>query len=332
MKTPTREEWRRLFAAAQGFAALRPWERMGDCEIFGVVDPESGEIGWCSVIGALGESLGLVVNVGDEGLAAFDLLQTGAEPSQVGPTLHGLVFTLDDRRDLDKSDLAPIRALGLTFRGRQAWPCFRSLRPGHGAWRIDGAEARFLATMLEQAEAVCARVGVDLDLLADPKAVLVRRPGESGGWEERWQPRPAPQTAEEPAEPPVDEARVMDVGRRCARSGDRWECGQFPLFAQVSDRGQRPYFPAAFLIVHAANGLILHADINRPPMPPETVQAAFLGAIEKVGAVPREVAVADPHARRALGPVAGKLGIAITEPDSLPAFEDARASLEQHIG
>ena len=131
MKDPTHEEWRRLFSAASGFVALRPWERLADHEVFGVVDPASGETGWCSVIGALGESLGLVVNMGDKGLAAFDLLQAGGDMTRVGPTLRGLVFTLDDRKYLEPKDLAPIRALGLTFRGRQAWPCFRSLRPGH---------------------------------------------------------------------------------------------------------------------------------------------------------------------------------------------------------
>lgn len=333
MTDPIHEEWRRLFSAVGAFVTLRPWERVNDTEIFGVVDPASGEIGWCSVIGALGESLGLVINMGDAGLAAFDLLHAGGDAMRVGPTLRGLVFTLDDRKYLNRRDLAPIRALGLGFRGRQAWPCFRSLRPGYAPWHIDGAEARFLAIALEQGSAACARVGRDLDLRRDAGTLLVRRPVEGGvGWQDTRVRRPArPAPPPEPPEPAIDEDRLKRVALSCPKSSDLWECGQFQLPAKVGDSGERPFFPQAFLIVHSGSGAILHAGIDRPPFALKFVQAEFLATIERLGAVPVTVAVADARVRRALGPAATRLGVRITMPDALPAFDIARAGLEQHM-
>jgi hypothetical protein len=329
MTDPTDEEWRRLFSAASAFRALRPWEKMADDEIFGIVDPASGEIGWCAVIGALGESLGLVVNMGDAGLLAYDLLHKGSDAMRVGSALRGFLFMFVDRKELGQRDLVPIRALGLAFRGRQAWPCFRSLRPGYAAWHIDGEEARYFATALEQAAVVCARVGTGLDLRRDPGSLLVRGPA-GAGWEERWVPRPlAPPL--EPLEPKLDRERVERIALRCRRSDECWECGQFVLPAEAPDGEGRPFFPAAFLIVEAS-GLVLNAGVDGPPFPLEFVQGEFLGTIEKLGVLPRQVAVAGDRVRRAIAPAAARLGVKLAMPGALPAFDDARASLEQHVG
>jgi hypothetical protein len=332
MTGPTIEEWRRLFTAARGFAQLRPWERMDDDEIFGVVDPESGEIGWCSVIGALGESLGLVVNVGDDGLAAFDELQSGNMPMP-GPALRGLGFTLDDREDLGPRDLAPIRSLGLKFRGRQSWPCFRSLLPGYMAWHVDGPEARTLANALEQAAIVCARVGGSLDLRPGAARLLVRAPGGAGGgFEERWVPRPAPRPPAPPPPPKVDAERVSRIALTCRRGADRWECGRFEMHTPVGGGDERPFFPAAFLIVNGGSGFILHAGIDGPPYAAESVQSEFLETIEKGRVLPRQVAVADEAVRRAIEPAATRLGVKVSMPAAMPAFDAARAGLEQYAG
>lgn len=180
---------------------------------------------------------------------------------------------------------------------------------------------------------MCARVGREVDLLRDRRTILVRSPADGGGFEERWIPRPSRPPPAEPPEPPVDEARVAGIARRCQKGEDVWECGQFGLMgARIGDRGERPYFPAAFLIVQSGSGLVLHAGIDRPPFPPESLSAAFLDTVEKLGAVPRQVAVADARARRALGPAARKLGVKVTAPESLPTFEIVRASLERHMG
>jgi hypothetical protein len=53
--TPTNEQWSRLYGAAVHLKRLSPWEWMTEADVFGVKDPPSGEIGFVSVMGMLGE-------------------------------------------------------------------------------------------------------------------------------------------------------------------------------------------------------------------------------------------------------------------------------------
>jgi hypothetical protein len=52
---PSRDEWRRLYQAAAAFKEAAPWEWMIEDEIFGVQNPESKEVGYCSIMGMAGE-------------------------------------------------------------------------------------------------------------------------------------------------------------------------------------------------------------------------------------------------------------------------------------
>ena len=68
---PTIGEWRRLFQAAQSFYELAPWEWMFDCDIFGVQNHETKEVGYLSVLDNSGEVFGLCVYLGSEGFAGY---------------------------------------------------------------------------------------------------------------------------------------------------------------------------------------------------------------------------------------------------------------------
>ncbi|MEW5762522.1 MAG: hypothetical protein AB1776_04915 [Bacillota bacterium] len=49
--------WKALYELSRRYREMAPWEWMGNNELFGVRDPETGETGYCSVIGALGEGV-----------------------------------------------------------------------------------------------------------------------------------------------------------------------------------------------------------------------------------------------------------------------------------
>ncbi len=71
------ENMKRLYAAAESFRKLAPWEWMDDDRIFGVKNPETGVIDYCGVLGALGEVFALVVYEGPEGLHGYLKLISG---------------------------------------------------------------------------------------------------------------------------------------------------------------------------------------------------------------------------------------------------------------
>ncbi|MDP3062522.1 MAG: SEC-C metal-binding domain-containing protein, partial [Chloroflexota bacterium] len=120
---PTSEEWARLYQAAVAFRDLAPWRWMEDDGLFGVTDPETGVVGYCCIMGALGEAFALGLFPGSEGLASFLRLATGQVEQgdfEAITSQRCLLASFEDRRALDKRDLQIIKGLGLQFRGRGA--------------------------------------------------------------------------------------------------------------------------------------------------------------------------------------------------------------------
>ncbi|MFQ5950296.1 MAG: hypothetical protein ACE5J1_06390, partial [Nitrospiria bacterium] len=139
------QEWSALYEAAIAFKKLRCWEWMVDSDLFGVQNPENGEIGYCCVMGALGEVLALNVYPGTEGLRSYWYMHEQSRLAEEGvpvadPFLLNsqkcLMTSFEDRKDLHKTDLNSIKKLGLKFHGRKAWPLFRSYRPGFVPWYL----------------------------------------------------------------------------------------------------------------------------------------------------------------------------------------------------
>jgi hypothetical protein len=136
----TETEWRALYDAADELKALAPWEWMLDSDLFAVRDPESGQIGYCCVMGNLGEHYALAVYLGADGLRGYEEVASGAyaeRPAQALFAQRCLMVSFEDRELLDKESYAQIKALGRKYRGRQAWPELRDYTPGYLPWRLE---------------------------------------------------------------------------------------------------------------------------------------------------------------------------------------------------
>jgi len=196
---PSLEEWRSLYEAAIRFKEASPWEWMTDDQIFGIEDPETGQVGYVSVTGMLGEHFSLSLYLDAEGL--YGLLTLAFDPRASAELLLEIPLlqaSFEDRNTLRARDREVIKRLGLRFRGRNEWPMFRSYRPGYEPWYLTSAEARFLRWGLEQGLEVALRLKEDPDLLPDldDERLLVRHPvrREDGtlAWEDQVQPMPEP--------------------------------------------------------------------------------------------------------------------------------------------
>jgi hypothetical protein len=73
---PSFQEWQSLYAAAIDYWRIQPWLWVDDTDLFGVKNPQDGEIGYCCVVGALGEFIGLVIYLGTEGLESYMKIRT----------------------------------------------------------------------------------------------------------------------------------------------------------------------------------------------------------------------------------------------------------------
>jgi hypothetical protein len=137
--TPGIREWRGLYESAIRVKEISPWEWMTETDVFGVRSPESGELGFVSVMGLLGEHYAVSLYLGSEGIHGFlDLQEMGpfADPGAL-IQIPQIQASFENREELEKRDREIIKDLGLKFRGETPGRCSgATARPSsHGFWR-----------------------------------------------------------------------------------------------------------------------------------------------------------------------------------------------------
>ncbi len=334
---PTLKEWRPLYQAAIRLKEVAPWEWMTETDIFGVQNPETGETGFISVMGMLGEHVALAVYLGAEGLYRFWNFQEMIESSSaVTPEmlfeLPHLQASFEDRAQLSREDRAVIRQLGLKFRGAQAWPMFRSYRPGFWPWYLEAAEARFLTCVLEQAIEVALRFKEDPALLEPPddESYLVRVPHNGGGvaWEDQIVRVPPPEP--KPISIPMD-MEALETVKRLPRTRHTFEMDLFILPTPIGERGTRPYLPYVLLMTDADSGMILGSDLLKPEPNLEAlwglVPVTVVYRLAQVGRLPRQINVRSPLVFELLQLLTPELGFKVNSKSTLRSLDRARETL-----
>jgi len=336
--SPSIQEWKDLYEAAIQFRDTQPWNWMWDSNLFGVQDPESDQVGYCCVMGRLGEHFALGVYLGAKGLESYRKTRAAAARPDFETFMlqECLMASFEERGMLQTPDLQVIKTLGLKFRGRNAWPLFRSFQPGYHPWYLAAGEARFLTTALQQAIHVALRFRDDPALLTPPQKnqYLVRvLEREEAGW--RWTDKwlaPAPVEKTEVTAAPIDEARLQRIVKKAYPRRGGWEIDFFYSPSGVQERGERPYYPHVILVVDRDSGLILGTDLLEPMTYVSKLPDTFLKTIERLRFLPNEVLVRQSDAFKLLEAIASRLGIRLALVKRLRALEEAQAAMYQFMG
>ena len=336
---PTLDEWEDLYDAAIRFKELKCWDLMEDSDVFGVVNPEDGEIGYCCVTGMLGEHFALVVYQGTEGLEGYLRIRSG-EHIPILDAMHiqrCLMASFENKKQLSKEDRRIIKKLGLKFRGRGLWAQFRSHLPGYFPWHLTGYEARYLTLALQQTIEVCQRFGDDSGMLSPPDdagdSYLVRVPvgaGDDSRWVDEWL-EPA-RVERDFAVEPVDEKRLIQVKRSARMSGDVWEVDMFHTPSAMQETvGERPYCPHIVVVTNHRSGEILHHYVAEPPEYMPELQEQVLGVIERMKSRPKEIMVRREEVFRLLEPITTGMGIDLEMTGDLLVIDMIQQSMLEHF-
>ncbi len=336
MTTPTITCWEKLYDAAVQFKKTSCWEWMGDRDIFGVQDPISGEIGYCVVLGSMGEVFALAVYRGTAGLEGITKIHTGMVELELEESMqvqNCLIASFEDREDIQEKDREIIKKLGLEFRGRKEWPLFRSLIPGYVPWFLNREEARFLTVALQQAHAVALRAKDNAELLTPPDADqyfvrLAEKKGRKITWSDCFI---KPQVIDAPDFPVaynMDELRLKRIKKAASLRGTILEVDFFYAPYPVQERkGQRPYFPYLCLWVDRKNGLVLQHSLTKHEELTAIFCGNFLSLIEDLKVIPSSVMVRREEALEMLSPLAHALGIEIKMVRRLKMMEEVRENM-----
>ncbi len=293
---PSNLDWKALYSATIEFKNAAPWDWMHDSDIFGVQDPVSGETGYCCIMGAAGEHYALGVYSGGEGLDGILRILSGDFYPRHDEALYVqkcLMASFEDRTYLQKEDLQQIKALGLKFRGANAWPLFRNYTPGLVPWYLTGEEARFLTLALQQAIEVSRRFKNKPEMLIHPSSgqIFVRAPvkqGESILWKDEWHDPLLPESEDFP---PVDKTLLNRLKKAGLQKRGIWELDFFYVPAPVWEKGKRPYYPYMSLLVDHNSSMILNFQLEKRKEFTSKFLEKLASFLERVKIAPKEFLV-----------------------------------------
>lgn len=339
---PTAEEWRKLYHAAVRVRDLAPWEWMMEDEIFGVQNPETGEIGFVSVMGNLGEHLAIAVYPGATALYKFLHFEAQgddfADPMGI-LEIPQLQASFEDRNMLDKDDRAIIKQLSLKFRGAQAWPQFRSFSPALMPWFVNAAEARFLTIALEQLPDVARRFDEDDELLwpteedEEVEKFLIRVSREENGkriWEDKIMaiPEPAPATIRLEVD-----RQLLEQTRQLPQRDRDLEIELTMMPAPVAEKKERPFFPYMLMVVDATSSMLVGTELLQPLPTLEAMYAQIpnqlMQTLLHIGIIPYVIRVRSDLLVGLLGELSVEIGFQIKQADELPGIDQALDFLSQ---
>ena len=334
---PTLDQWKTLYHLAAQVKELAPWDWMDEDDIFGFRMPETGELGFVSVMGTLGEHYAVAIYQGIKGLGGFWSMQ------ELGPKLTPeeilqipqLQASFEDREIITDQDREIMKKLGLKFRGRNAWPQFRSYRPGCLPWYLERAEAEMLVTGLEQTLDVAPRFKEDPDLLfpTDSDDDYLVRVNEDGTWKD----------SQMYIEPVYRQDLNLQMNFHALEAlqammpGDATVEVDFAMFSEPvqENRKERPYFPFMLMLAEHESGFILASDLLTPLPSLESMwEQVPMKVVESLANVlaPKEIQVQDEFLQVLLQPLGQMLGINIKKVKRLTAANRAKREMNRFMG
>jgi len=332
---PSLQEWHMLYRAAIDFWQIQPWNWVNDTDLFGVKNPENDEVGYCCVVGTLGEFLGLLVYLGTEGLESYLRIQESESPEEdVLSAGKCLVASFEDRKSLAKQDHEVIKRLGLKFRGAKSWPLFRSYEPGYYPWYLSQPQVRFLTLALRQAAEVSLRMKLHGNLLMNSEKVqyLVRVAEKSGPdlhWKDEWlSPAPLERTKDEA--PVLDEIRLQRLKKRGLRPAGIWEVDFFQFPARIQEGG-RPFFPLCLLIVDQDSGFVFGTHLESKDRHRPEFLNQMLKVIEETAYLPQEIWVKREEVFQLFEVLVSRLGLKMKQVKRLKQVEYAKKSMNSYF-
>lgn len=330
----------KLYGLMSEMFTIQPWEFIFEDDLFAVVDPDGGETAYVSIMGELGEHRAVGAYLGAKGI--YSLWNMWESDDSIKPEMlmetPQLQASFEDRQMLQPEDLNVIRQLGLTYRGKQAWPMFRSFRPGFLPWFTDDKENRFLVHILEQTLYVANRVKKNpgfLDQVSDEE-FFARIPEIINGlpsWKNGKIAVPPPPRASDI--PFLLDRDAIEKLQKKPMSGTEAEIDLFLLPSYVGSKGKRPFTTYMLLMADHSNGLVTGQDL---------LQAE--GGLEKMwGKVPHEVCnmmikyderpsriyVQTSLLFKLLQFIADFLDVDVVQAGRLPAIEEAKISLREFM-
>lgn len=321
---PSLELWGALYELAAQLKKAAPWKLMEESDIFAVVNPNTHEKAYCSVMGHGGEFFAIAFYLGDEGFRSFvDLRECILDEFDLVISQKCLMLSWEDNADAHKRDKSLYKQLGLKFRGRNQYPLFRILEPGFEPWFIDNDHAQFLKIALPKVLEINDALNEDFDCLLNEDGKIPCFTLVDDSWEQSWI-----RTGYPPYEVSAPELNELKVRRFINEQGlceTSLEIDYFYLPGKIKG-APKPYYPRAVMVVDESGPVVAFELVNGGDLY-TTVQEQLCTAIERIGGVPKEILVLRDDLKILLEHYSKAFGFKVVQVDYLEAKEEAMLGL-----
>lgn len=256
--------WEDLYDEAHLYQQTAPWTVLDENHIFSIQDPVSEETVYCSILGAVGESYGLIIYRGHLSHEMHwklknSLLNTLGTP--VRSTYNALILEFCHIEELDKEDRNILKRIGFSLKDRHRYAQFRSYLPGYQSWYLNEKEVESLIFILQAAtEYVKKNKENPLFLMAsrvEEYFLYLPQKNTSGASWNISEQLPDEETCW------VSQEKIQILQAKPQDKDMAWEASIFTGPATVHDR-ERPYWLQAALIVNRNSQKMLGMDIIKP--------------------------------------------------------------------
>ena len=334
-------EARELFDLAIKFKALAPWRWLEETDVFGVESPDTGELGFVSIMGTLGEHQAMALYLGAEGLYAFDDLRNDAAgPAENVTQIRHLQAAFSDREFLWKEDRKLIKQMGLKFRGPNAWPMFRSYRPGYLPWLVTVEEGRFLIHALSQTLDFATRLRDEENPIRPTGRVekgghlvlAARKVGQGLVWEGQVRVVPRPKREAILGSIAGD---LIDELKGAAHSELELEVDLQIAPARIGPAGTRPKALYLAMVADRASGFLFGMEAMTAEDSLASMRAQLPRVVARTllqhGIIPARMIVRSDSMRQLMRGFTQGLNIELVQEDELPSIDEAAEGIREFM-
>lgn len=318
---------------------------MEEIDLFGVQDPATDMIGFVSVMGMRGEYRAIAVYLGEEGLRGWFDFESALQLDPKLPDAASLLLEIphlhvsfSDPDQFEKRDRDLLKGVGLKFNGGR--PLFRSSRPGYLPWFITREEARLLIPVLSQMIIIAERLLENPNILHFEKndqdaSFLVRVSREQGSvlvWEDRIRKFSLrrPQLM-----PLVIEPAVLNKLKLIPQSQLEIEADLFMAPGAVGKRSERPLALFTLLLADYTSGFICGVEATTAEQGLTAMYAGLPNHVARLllegQLLPKRLRIRSDRLSALLTPLARELNIELLHASELPAIEEARNFMLEHM-
>jgi hypothetical protein len=338
-EAPSFQTMQALFKLTADIHAARPWDNLTEDELIVFQEPPSGELCFCSAMGALGQAHAVQIYIGVASYFWFQKLHAG-EAASIGDYLanqHSVFVHFVSPSELTAPDRELAKAMGHPLtRGTDA-PLFRTIRPGYHPWYVTESEARVLArglqSILVTADYLATNRDDDLWIDEDvyPFVRLFEKPDRL---EYTINLIPGPtQTPIMPKLPELDQDRIQSILDRSFPSAGILEVDHFYSAARIGDKHDRKACMRVALAIDSKTALAFPPQVGAPEdSTGEMLRQVVLDAVEAKRALPVAIHVRNREFKILLDQLAETLGFRVKVRDSLPALEFAKSEMQLMLG